>query len=52
MAMVQPRNLASRVWTARIFMWLFLLLILFPFFMIISISLRTGNFATGSLIPF
>lgn len=51
MAMVQPRNLASRVWVARIFMWLFLLLILFPFFMIISISLRTGNFATGSLIP-
>ena len=51
MAMVQPRNLATRVWTARIFMWLFLLLILFPFFMIISISLRTGNFATGSLIP-
>ena len=32
MAMVQPRNLASRAWTARIFMWLFLLLILFPFF--------------------
>ena len=51
MAMVQPRNLASRVWAARIFMCLFLLLILFPFFMIISISLRTGNFATGSLIP-
>ena len=51
MAMVQPRNLASRAWAARIFMWLFLLLILFPFFMIISISLRTGNFATGSLIP-
>ena len=51
MAMVQPRNLKSRVWVARIFMWLFLLLILFPFFMIISVSLRTGNFATGSLIP-
>ena len=51
MAMVQPRNLKSRVWIARIFMWLFLLLSLFPFFMIISVSLRTGNFATGSLIP-
>ncbi|WBA82822.1 maltose ABC transporter permease MalG [Endozoicomonas sp. GU-1] len=51
MAMVQPRNLQYRVWTARIVMWLFLLLILFPFFMIISVSLRTGNFATGSLIP-
>lgn len=51
MAMVQPRNLKYRVWTARIVMWLFLLVILFPFFMIISVSLRTGNFATGSLIP-
>ena len=51
MAMVQPRNLNQRVWTARIFMWIFLLFILFPFFMIISVSLRTGNFATGSLIP-
>ena len=51
MAMVQPRNLKARVWTARIGMWLFLLMILFPFFMIISVSLRTGNFATGSLIP-
>ena len=48
---VQPRNLWIRVWTARAFMWLFLLLILFPFFMIISVSLRTGNFATGALIP-
>ncbi|OED42518.1 maltose transporter permease [Endozoicomonas sp. (ex Bugula neritina AB1)] len=51
MAMVQPRNLKSRVWTARIFICLFLLLILFPFFMIVSVSLRTGNFAMGSLIP-
>lgn len=51
MAMVQPRNLKYRVWSARIVMWLFLLVILFPFFMIISVSLRTGNFATGSLIP-
>ncbi|MGB0359899.1 MAG: maltose ABC transporter permease MalG, partial [Endozoicomonas sp.] len=51
MAMVQPRNLKYRVWTARIAMWIFLLVILFPFFMIVSVSLRTGNFATGSLIP-
>ncbi|WP_263082012.1 maltose ABC transporter permease MalG [Endozoicomonas sp. Mp262] len=51
MAMVQPRNLKYRVWTARICMWLFLALILFPFMMIISVSFRTGNFATGDLIP-
>lgn len=51
MAMVQPRNLKYRVWTARLVMWLFLLLITFPFLMIISVSFRTGNFATGSLVP-
>ncbi len=51
MAMVQPRNLKYRVWAARVFMILFLSLILFPFLMIISVSFRTGNFAMGSLIP-
>ena len=51
MAMVQPRNLKYRVWTARIGIWLFLALIMFPFLMIISVSFRTGNFATGDLIP-
>lgn len=49
--MVQPRNLVYRVWAARLFMILFLCLILFPFLMIISVSLREGNFATGDLIP-
>ncbi len=51
MAMVQPRNLRYRVWAARIFMILLLCLVMFPFLMIISVSLRSGNFATGSLIP-
>ena len=51
MAMVQPRNLKYRVWAARIFMILFICLIMFPFLMIISVSFRSGNFATGSLIP-
>ncbi len=51
MAMVQPRNLKYRVWAARIFMILFLSMIMFPFLMIISVSFRTGNFAMGSLIP-
>ncbi|WP_422135127.1 maltose ABC transporter permease MalG [Endozoicomonas sp. ALD040] len=49
--MVQPRNLKCRVWSARIFMILFLCLIMFPFLMIISVSFRSGNFATGDLIP-
>ncbi|WP_448218118.1 maltose ABC transporter permease MalG [Endozoicomonas sp. 2B-B] len=48
---VQPRNLKCRVWSARIFMILFLCLIMFPFLMIISVSFRSGNFATGDLIP-
>ena len=51
MAMVQPRNLKYRVLAARIFMVVFLCLIMFPFLMIISVSFRAGNFATGSLIP-
>ncbi|KEQ19439.1 maltose ABC transporter permease MalG [Endozoicomonas numazuensis] len=49
--MVQSRNLRYRVWMARIFMILFLCLIIFPFLMIISVSFRSGNFATGDLIP-
>ena len=48
---VQPRNLKYRVWATRIFMILFLCLIMFPFLMIISVSFRSGNFATGDLIP-
>ena len=48
---VQPRNLKYRVWAARIFMVLFLCMIMFPFLMIISVSFRSGNFATGGLIP-
>lgn len=48
---VQPRNLKYRVWTARVFMVLFLCMIMFPFLMIISVSFRSGNFATGDLIP-
>ena len=51
MAMVQPRNLKYRVWAARIVMILLLCLVMFPFLMIVSVSFRSGNFATGSLIP-
>ena len=51
MAMVQSRNLKYRVWAARLFLICFIALIMFPFLMIISVSFRSGNFATGSLIP-
>lgn len=36
---------------AHAFMITFLALIMFPFLMIVSISFREGNFATGSLLP-
>jgi maltose/maltodextrin transport system permease protein len=51
MAMVLDRSHKWRVLGAHLALIAFLLLILFPFFMIISISLRPGNFAAGSLIP-
>lgn len=44
------RNLLSHL-AAHAGILVFLALVLFPFFMIISISLRSGNFAVGSLIP-
>ncbi|WP_410499563.1 maltose ABC transporter permease MalG [Chitinibacter sp. S2-10] len=51
MAMVLDRSHKWRVIAAHVGLIAFLLLILFPFFMIVSISLRPGNFAAGSLIP-
>ncbi len=51
MAMVQARSTKYRVWASHVFLWLFLALILFPLLMVISISFREGNFATGSIIP-
>ncbi|MEX0445651.1 maltose ABC transporter permease MalG [Xenorhabdus sp. SGI246] len=51
MAMVQPKSQRWRVWATHILMLTFIALILFPLLMVIAISLRPGNFATGSLIP-
>ncbi|OTA19446.1 sugar-transport integral membrane protein ABC transporter SugB [Xenorhabdus beddingii] len=51
MAMVQPKSQRWRVWTTHVLMLAFIALILFPLLMVIAISLRPGNFATGSLIP-
>lgn len=51
MAMVQGKSLKYRVWASHIALWCFLSLIIFPLLMIIAISFREGNFATGSLIP-
>ena len=40
-----------RVWAAHLGLWVLLALTLFPLLAVVSISLRPGNFATGSLIP-
>ncbi len=46
-----PKSLLWKKIAAHGFLWLFLALILFPFVMVLSISFREGNFATGSIIP-
>jgi len=51
MMVEDPRSVRLRKWLAHGFPTVFLAMILFPFLMIVSISLRTGNFSTGSLIP-
>ncbi|MFQ3788911.1 maltose ABC transporter permease MalG [Halomonas sp. A29] len=51
MAMVQPRSIRLRKLAAHLALIGFLTLILFPLLLVISISFREGNFATGSLIP-
>jgi maltose/maltodextrin transport system permease protein len=51
MAIVVSRSQRWRVVAAHSFLIVFLLLTLFPLAMVVSISLRRGNFAAGSLIP-
>lgn len=51
MAIVKSKNEKYRVWGTHLALWCFLALILFPLFMVIAISFRSGNFSTGSLIP-
>ena len=51
MIVERPRDLRLKKILAHGFMIVFLVLILFPFFMVLSISFREGNFAVGSLIP-
>jgi maltose/maltodextrin transport system permease protein len=51
MALVTGKKQRWRVWAAQAFLWVLIALTLFPLLAIISISLRPGNFATGSLIP-
>jgi maltose/maltodextrin transport system permease protein len=51
MIVERPATLRLKKIAAHAFLLAFLALILFPFLMVVSISLREGNFTTGSLIP-
>lgn len=51
MAIVVDRSNRWRIIGAHIFVICLIAIVLFPFLVILSISLRPGNFAVGSLIP-
>ncbi|WP_411891646.1 maltose ABC transporter permease MalG [Yoonia sp. SDW83-1] len=51
MIVERPKDLLVKKILAHGFMLIFLALILFPFFMVLSISFREGNFSVGSIIP-
>ncbi len=51
MAIVTGKRHRWRVVAAHAFLWALIALVIFPLLAIVSISLRPGNFATGSLIP-
>lgn len=51
MAIVLDKSHRWRVLAAHAFLIALIAVIIFPFLMILSISLRPGNFAAGSLIP-
>lgn len=51
MAMVQPKSQKLRLFITHFGLLIFIAAIMFPLLMVIAISLREGNFATGSLIP-
>jgi maltose/maltodextrin transport system permease protein len=51
MAIVTDSNHRWRVTVAHIALWALIAITLFPLLAVISISLRPGNFSTGSLIP-
>ncbi|WP_306601696.1 maltose ABC transporter permease MalG [Geothrix sp. 21YS21S-2] len=51
MAIVTNKSQRWRVYAAHLFLVCLCALVIFPFLLTISISLRPGNFATGRLIP-
>jgi len=50
-AIVQPKSQRLRLVLAHLFLLLLCAAVVFPFLVVISVSLRPGNFASGSLIP-
>ena len=51
MAIVTGKNQRWRVIASHVFVWILIAITLFPLLAVVSISLRPGNFSTGSLIP-
>ena len=51
MAMVQPKSAKYRLWLTHLGLLAAIAVILFPLLMVVSLSFREGNFATGSLFP-
>jgi len=51
MAIVTGKRQRWRVAVAHVALWLLIAVTLFPLLSVLSISLRPGNFSTGSLIP-
>ncbi|WP_372526021.1 maltose ABC transporter permease MalG [Piscinibacter sp.] len=51
MAIVIDRSHRWRVIAAHVFLICLCAVVIFPFLMVVSISLRPGNFASGSIIP-
>lgn len=51
MAVVQSKNQRWRLLAAHLFLLLLCAAVVFPFLIVLSVSLRPGNFASGSLIP-
>jgi maltose/maltodextrin transport system permease protein len=51
MAIVQSKNQRWKLLGAHLFLLALCAVVLFPFLIVLSVSLRPGNFASGSLIP-
>lgn len=51
MAIVTGKSQRWRIFAAHTALWILIAVTLFPLLAVVSISLRPGNFATGSLIP-